>query len=110
MSRNNFCPDSRSYGVVIRTRQENLPMSDQFLLTQAQLKRIESHFPKPRGDDGVWWVELFMSSNVCFLYLKSFSTPTTVFFRTDDDTDKGKMANVSLQTVKNLARRGSHSL
>ena len=52
MSRNNFCPDSRSYGVVIRTRQENLPMSDQFLLTQAQLKRIESHFPKPRGDGG----------------------------------------------------------
>ena len=54
MSRNNFCPDSRPYGVVIRTRQENLPMSDQFLLTQAQLKRIEFHFPKPRGDDGVW--------------------------------------------------------
>jgi putative transposase len=40
---------------VIQTGQEDLPMSDQFWLTEAQLKRIEPHFPLshgvPRVDD-----------------------------------------------------------
>jgi putative transposase len=34
---------------VIQARQEDLPMSDQFWLTEAQLKRIAPYFPKPRG-------------------------------------------------------------
>jgi len=40
---------------MIQTRQEDLPMSDQFWLTKAQLKRIEPFFPRtrciPRVDD-----------------------------------------------------------
>jgi transposase len=34
---------------VIQARQEDLPMSDQFWLTKAQLKRIEPFFPRTRG-------------------------------------------------------------
>jgi transposase len=34
---------------VIQARQEDLPMSDQFWLTKAQLKRIEPFFPPTRG-------------------------------------------------------------
>jgi transposase len=34
---------------VIQARQEDLPMSDQFWLTKAQLKRIEPLFPRTRG-------------------------------------------------------------
>ena len=40
---------------MIQARQEDLPMSDQFWLTKAQLKRIEAFFPWtcgiPRVDD-----------------------------------------------------------
>jgi hypothetical protein len=36
---NSICGD-----IVIQARQENLPMSDQFWLTNAQLKRIEPFF------------------------------------------------------------------
>jgi hypothetical protein len=40
---------------VIQERQEDLPMSDQFWLTKAQLKRIDPFFPLshgiPRVDD-----------------------------------------------------------
>jgi hypothetical protein len=43
-------------------------MSDRFWLTKAQLKRIESHFPRsrgvPRADDRVWSTGLFMSSGM----------------------------------------------
>src|SRR5260370_19255714 len=35
--------------IVIQARQEDLPMSDQFWLTKAQLKRIEPFFPRTRG-------------------------------------------------------------
>src|SRR5260370_42251471 len=35
--------------MVIQARQEDLPMSDQFWLTKAQLKRIEPFFPRTRG-------------------------------------------------------------
>jgi hypothetical protein len=34
---------------VIQAPQEDLPMSDQFWLTKAQLKRIEPFFPRTRG-------------------------------------------------------------
>jgi len=34
---------------VIQARQEDLPMSDQFWLTKAQLKRLEPFFPRTRG-------------------------------------------------------------
>jgi putative transposase len=34
---------------MIQMRQEDLPMSDQFSLTKAQLKRIEPFFPRARG-------------------------------------------------------------
>jgi transposase len=34
---------------VIQARQEHLPMSDQFWLTKAQLKRIEPFSPRTRG-------------------------------------------------------------
>jgi transposase len=34
---------------VIQARQEDLPMSDQFWLTKAQLTRIEPFFPRTRG-------------------------------------------------------------
>jgi len=34
---------------VIQARQEDLPMSDQFWLTKAQLKRIEPFFARTRG-------------------------------------------------------------
>jgi putative transposase len=33
----------------MQARQEDLPMSDQFWLTKAQLKRIELFFPRARG-------------------------------------------------------------
>ncbi len=42
-------PDSTKLGVVIQAWQEDPPISDQFWLTKAQLKRIEPHFPKSRG-------------------------------------------------------------
>jgi putative transposase len=41
--------DSIRCSFVIQARQEDLPMSDQFWLTEAQLKRIEPFFPKSRG-------------------------------------------------------------
>jgi hypothetical protein len=34
---------------VIQARQEDLPMSDQFWLTKAQLKRLGPFFPRTRG-------------------------------------------------------------
>jgi putative transposase len=34
---------------VIQVRQEDLPMSDQFWLTKAQLKHLEPFFPQTRG-------------------------------------------------------------
>lgn len=42
-------PDSTRRGFVIQTRQEDLPMSAQFWLTEAELKRIVRYFPKSRG-------------------------------------------------------------
>ena len=44
-------------------------MSDQFWLTKARLKRIESHFPKSRGvrvpTTGVWSAGLYVIRMVC---------------------------------------------
>jgi putative transposase len=47
--------NSIGFDIVIQAPQEDLPMSDQFWLTKAQLKRIEAFFPRtpgiPRVDD-----------------------------------------------------------
>jgi hypothetical protein len=37
------------YKLKLQTRQADLPMSDQFSLTKAQLKRIDPFFPRARG-------------------------------------------------------------
>src|SRR5258705_11372886 len=39
----------RPFDIVIQARQEDLPMSDQFWLAKAQLKRLEPFFPRTRG-------------------------------------------------------------
>jgi transposase len=41
--------DSIRHVIMIQVRQEDLSMSDQFWLTETQLKRIEPYFPKSRG-------------------------------------------------------------